>query len=130
MTFKDLITVGFSLAALLLSLASFFRTRRIDRVSIRQSLTDKKYEALAKDEELQSRILQLLIRLAAIEQSSGSKEVASLKSTLNYSFQNGRQRSTTLTDLSLDGQANEMELLLRERIGLLSTQTAILAGVE
>jgi len=53
MTIKELVTLAISLTALALSLANFFRSRRIDRLGVKQSLIDKKYAALAKDEEQQ-----------------------------------------------------------------------------
>jgi hypothetical protein len=128
MALKDVITLTISLTALLLSLAGFFRSRRIDRLAIRQSLIDQKYAALAKEEEQQVRIFRLLIRLVAIEKESG--DVASIQATLNDLMQSGRKRSKRLAELNIDHPDDEVNLILRERLGLLDERAALLTAVE
>ena len=130
MTLKDLITVAFSVTALLLSLAGFLRTRRIDRVARRQALIDKKYAAIAKEEELELQMLRLLLRITAVEQSVDSSAAPSLKHTLNEGIQSCRERSKRLANLNAEAPDDELEMILHERLGLLSEQTAILKTVE
>ena len=128
MALKDLITVSISLAALLLSLATFFRTRRIDRLANKQSFIDKKYAALAKEEEQQNQMFVLLTRLLAIQHESG--ELNALRKTLHDLLQRARERSQRLSGLDIDNPDEEIDLILRERLGLLSERTAILVNLE
>jgi hypothetical protein len=128
MALKDFITAAVSVTALLLSLASFFRSRRIDRVANRQSFIDKKYAALAKEEEQQNQMFGLLIRLLAIQHESA--ELNALRNTLNDLLQRSRERSQRLSELEIDHPDEEVDLILRERLGLLSERTALLASLE
>ena len=67
MALKDVITLTIALTALVLSVLSFRRTRRTDRLALRQSLIDKKYALLAQDAEQHTQIFRLLLRLMAID---------------------------------------------------------------
>ena len=112
----------------MLSLATFFRTRRIDRLANKQSFIDKKYAALAKEEEQQNQMFVLLTRLLAIQHESG--ELNALRKTLHDLLQRARERSQRLSGLDIDNPDEEIDLILRERLGLLSERTAILVNLE
>jgi hypothetical protein len=128
MTIKEFVTLAISLTALALSLVSFFRSRRIDRLGVKQSLIERKYAALAKDEEQQAQMYRLIVRLTALE--AQSDDAASLKATLNETFQSALERSKRLAELNIDNPNGETDLILRERLGLLTYRDAILKAAE
>ena len=128
MSWKEFLTVAISLIALALSLASFLRSRKIDRLAVKQSVIDKKYAALAKDEEQQVQMFRLIFRLAALE--AESVDATSLKTALNEVAQSARERSKRLADLDIDSADGELDLILRERLGLFTHREAILKAAE
>jgi hypothetical protein len=128
MPWKEFLTLAISITALSLSLASFIRSRKIDRLTIKQSLIDRKYTALAKNEEQQLQMFHLVFRLIAIE--AESDDATSLKATLIDSIESSREHSKTLEELNIDNADGEVDLILRERLGIFAQRAALLATAE
>jgi hypothetical protein len=128
MPLKDLITLAIALTALLLSVLAFRRTRRTDRLALRQSLIDKKYTTLAQEAEQHAQIFRLILRLMAIE--TESDDVTSLRKILSDILESGEGRLKRLSELKVDHLDDEADLTLRETLGLLSEQAALLAKAE
>jgi len=73
-------------------------------------------------------MFRLILRLTALE--AESDDAASLKATLNETFQSARERSNSLAELNIDSADGEADLILRERLGLFAHRDAILKAAE
>ncbi len=130
MALKDILTLTLSLAALCLSIGSFLRSKRVDKLALKQSLIEKKYTALAKGEELHLQKFQLLLRLESFEKTTGSKAAIKLKASLQDMLSALEDSSRRLADLPLDKPDNEMDIILQERIGILAHRAALMTSTE
>ena len=128
MSWKDIITLGIALAALVLSVLNTVRARRTDRLAVRQSLIDKTYAALAKDAEQHCQIFQLILRTMALEDQSD--DVTALRETLSDILGSAEKRARERVDLYVDSVDDKADLLLRQNLGLLSHRAALLAKAE
>ena len=108
----------------------FLTKRKVEKLAIRQSLIEKKYTALAKGEELQLQMFQLLLRLESFEKTTGSKAGVKLKASLQDLLSTLEADTKRLAEISLDVPDSEMDIILQERIGFLAYQSTIMTSTE
>ncbi|EKO3807977.1 hypothetical protein NTE05_005254 [Vibrio harveyi] len=134
MELKDNLSIAISLLAIVISLVTLIRMRRYQEIVVKQQFLEQKYEFLTLAQSQQVSMSKLIYRIEKLYQTDALFKrdiyLVSKHEQLKEFIKTSDERIEFIANISYKTTNSELELSMREGLGLLKERVAILKTIS